>query len=101
MVEQIILFVDDRVLAAHQQQALIVTHTANFIRHTQFAARRLQAVAAAAPAAFANALAFGAFGFLAENFGKILVCTVLVTAEVKQGVTVSDYAFPIVFEQAF
>ncbi len=61
----------------------------------------LQAVAAAAPAAFANALAFGAFGFLAENFGKILVCTVLVTAEVKQGVTVSDYAFPIVFEQAF
>ena len=101
MVEQIILFVDDRVLAAHQQQALIVTHTADFIRHTQFTASGLQAVAAAAPAAFANALAFGAFGFLAENFGKIFVGTVFVAAEVKQGVTVSDYAFPIVFEQAF
>ena len=48
-----------------------------------------------------NALAFGAFGFLAENLGKIFVCAVLVTAEVKQGVTVSDYAFPIIFEQAF
>ena len=101
MVEQIILFVDDRVLAAHQQQALIVTHTADFVGHTQFAASGLQAVAAAAPAAFANALAFGAFGFLAENLGKIFVCAVLVTAEVKQGVTVSDYAFPIIFEQAF
>ena len=44
---------------------------------------------------------YSRFRVLAENFGKILVCTVLVTAEVKQGVTVSDYAFPIVFEQAF
>lgn len=82
--------------------SLLIYHSLSAILlYTQFTASGLQAVAAAAPAAFSNALAFGAFGFLAENLGKIFVCAVLVTAEVKQGVTVSDYAFPIVFEQAF
>ena len=78
-----------------------LTVTVNGVAYNVTVEENTNGAAAAAPAAFANALAFGAFGFLAENFGKIFVGTVLVAAEVKQGVSVSDYAFPIVFEQAF
>ena len=99
--KQIILFVDDRVLAAHQQQALIVTHTADFIgiHSSRPAVCRLSLLLPWLPLPMLWLLVRSVS--FAENFERYLVCTVLVTAEVKQGVTVSDYAFPIVFEQAF